>query len=324
MTRVSPTKTEFLDALAGALGASTSAAQALGLVSAAGPESARTARRITDELTRSSLARALSTVGLLAPDEVSAAELAERAGRLDAALAWVIERERGRHARRRALRDAIMSPLSLAALMLITEPIPAMIMGGGSIRPAVLNTLLLLGGAAFVVVGAPWMFSHPSLGAKLRSALAKIPFVGDWVRHDAEDATAAVLASFSRDEDLGCSIDVAALVVHAPFDHALTRADAQSLPRAPSFSEAFGLALAVGVRARDLPRRFAKFHQRARQQLTARLAMVARLFAFAVAGAVAVHGVTQMLTGSLPGIGGDLGNSAEMKQLERELDSILH
>jgi hypothetical protein len=87
------------------------------------------------------------------------------------------------------------------------------------------------------------------------------------------------------------------------------------------FSESFGLALVTGARMRDLPARFASLHRQAAQTLTSRLRTIARGLAYAVVAIVFLHGALRLLSSPLPGLGGNLGDSPELRELERELES---
>ena len=112
-----------------------------------------------------------------------------------------------------------------------------------------------------------------------------------------------------------------------PFADALGTAAADPFASVVIFSEPFALALLVGSQTRDLPARIAAFHERAARGLTAKLRSLARTLAFAVVFVVVAHSVVKLMSTSIPGLGGlggDFGSSKEMRDLEKELDSLQH
>jgi hypothetical protein len=100
---------------------------------------------------------------------------------------------------------------------------------------------------------------------------------------------------------------------------ALAAVAADPAAAVPTFSEPFALALQVGLRAGDLPERLAAFHRAAEAEWTARLRTIARVFAFTLLAIVALHGVAKLVTTPL---GGNLGESPEIKELEKELENL--
>ena len=311
-TRTPPTRDELLAALASALASGASPPAALAWLAGAGPASARVARQLEEGLKSGSLSSALTSAGLVAADEAAVVA----AGDASAALAWTVDWRRIRAERRRAIRGAVIGPLAFAALTLLAEPLPSLVMGAGLFGGALRATLLLAAATA-----ALW-FGVPRLLVRRRAWFARVPFVGALLRLDEEDAAAALVAAFAARDNLGAAPSVARAIA-APFAESLIAAAADPSLRAPSLSESFALALSVGARQGELPARMAAFHADRARTLTARLRRVARVVAFAVAAAVAVQATSHLLSGPLPGLGGNV-DTPEMRELERELDSINH
>ncbi|HEY2746121.1 MAG TPA: type II secretion system F family protein [Polyangia bacterium] len=312
----------MLEALASALEAGLTAAEALAVIARAGPISARLARTIEESLPRGSVAGALHATHLLGRDGKAVIAVGEEVARLAPALRWAVDRERIARQRRRAIVAAIIGPLTFAALTMLTGPLPAVVMGTGSFARAIGEVLLLVAAAAGALFGLPRLFEHPTLGARIRAVGMGLPLVGALFRQEAEDRAAAVIAAFADPADLALAARIARLVVPPPYAQALASAAADPFASVIAFSESFGLALAVGGRAGDLPARIGAFHQSAARALTQRLRGVARTLAFAVVLVVVAQSVTKLLSTSIPGLGGDLGSSSEMRDLEKELNSI--
>ncbi len=219
---------------------------------------------------------------------------------------------------------AVIGPLTFAALTMLSGPLPAVVMGTGSFARAIVDVILLGAVAAGALVGLPRLLAHPSLGARIHAVGMSLPLVGALFRQEAEDRAAALIAAFAEPADLALAARVARFAVPPPYAQALESAAADPFASVVAFSESFGLALAVGGRAGDLPARIGAFHQAAARALTARLRGVARTLAFAVVMVVVAQSVFKLLSTSIPGVGGDLGSSSEMRELERELNSIEH
>ncbi len=325
--RAPPKADELLEALAAALAAGLSNRDALSLLAATGPASAASARRIEEQLKDGSLAKALTAAGLVAPDEAAVVAVGESEGRLAAALNWAVKRARTRRERRRAIVGGVIGPMAFAALTLLSTPLPSLAMGGGaaSLAGAVKSTLELLFGAAAALWGIPWLFAHPKLGPTARSVAARLPFGGSLLRLAGETEAAAIVASFADATQLGAAPAAARAIVPAPYADALAAAAADPQLRAVAFSESFGLALAVGARTGELRARLAAFHDDGQRRLTARLRNMARVVSYVVAVAVAAQGALKLLSTPLGGVDlGGVGNSPEMRELERELDNAGH
>lgn len=322
--RSAPRHEDVLEAFASALEAGLTPADALALIARAGPTSARLAGTIKEALRGGSVASALAAARLLAADEKAVITVGEEVARVASALRWAVDRERIRRDRRRALLATIIGPLTFAALTMLTEPLPAVVMGTGSFARAIGGVILLVATAAAALVGLPRLLAHPSLGPRIRAIGMALPLVGPLLRQEAEDRAAAVIAAFADPGDLALAARVARLVVPPLFADALATAAADPFASVIGFSESFGLALVVGGRAADLPARIGAFHQTAARALTARLRSVARTLAWVVVLVVVAHSAAQLLSTSIPGLGGDLKSSPEMRELERELNSIEH
>jgi type II secretory pathway component PulF len=322
--RSSPQNEDVLEAFASALEAGLTAAEALAVIARAGPTSARLARTIEASLAQGGVANALHATRLLGGDGKAVISVGEEVARLAPALRWAVDRERIARQRRRAILAAIIGPLSFAALTMLSGPLPAVVMGTGSFARAIGEVILLGVVAAGALVGLPRLFEHPALGARIRAAGMSLPLVGALFRQEAEDRAAGVVAAFADPADLALAARVGRFVVPPPYADALATAAADPFASVVAFSESFGLALAVGGRTGDLPARIGAFHQAAARALTARLRGVARTLAYAVVLVVVAQSVGKLLSTSIPGLGGDLGSSSEMRDLEKELNSIAH
>lgn len=321
--RAAPATYELLEALAANLETAT-APEALAVIARAGPASARLARTIEEQLRVGSMAKALSAAGLISRDEEALITVGEEAARLPAALRCLVERGRVAVERRRVVRNVVIAPLSLAAMSILAEQLPAMVLGGGSLVHAFGTVALLAAATAGLLLGLPRLWSHAIWGARLRDVVAKIPFMRALARGDAEERAAAVVAAFADKGDLGRAPLAARAIVPAPFAEALALVAANPFAPITMFSESFGLALATGARTGDLSARLAALHQVAARATTARLRSIARVAAYAVVLVVFLHSAAQLLSTPIPGLGGDLGNSPEMRELEKELDSAGH
>jgi hypothetical protein len=151
-----------------------------------------------------------------------------------------------------------------------------------------------------------------------------VPLVGGLVKLDGEADAAALVAAFADGDGLGLAPRAARVEAAQPYAEALAIAAADPATSVPAFSEPFALALQVGLRARDLPPRLDAFHRAAATRLTARLRSLTRVAAFAVLAAVALHGVMKLTASPIPGLGGNLMNLPEFKELEKELENAGH
>jgi len=321
--RAAPATYELLEALAANLETAT-APEALAVIARAGPASARLARVVEERLRAGSLAAALAEAKLITRPEQALVAVGEEAARVPAALRCLVERGLVADERRRVVRNVVIAPLSLAAMSILAEQLPAMVLGGGSLGRAFITVALMAAATAALLIGLPRLWAHAIWGARLRAAAAKIPFARALARGDAEERAAAVVAAFADKGDLGRAPLAARAIVPAPFADALALAAANPFAPITTFSESFGLALATGARTGDLPARMAKLHHAAARATTARLRSIARVVAYAVVLIVFLHGAAQLLSTPLPGLGGDLGNSPEMRELEKELESAGH
>lgn len=327
MTRSPPTHADVLEALAASLGAGLSVGDACRVIARAGPASAQLARQIDDGARATPLPAVLASLGLIAEDAKAVLTFANTAGRLPAGLRWVAARAAARQRRGRALLGAIAGPLVFAALGLLLEPLPQLFLGGAfPWRSALRPTALLLGTTALAIT-LVWRYGSRVI-AGVRTPGARVPFVGALFRLDAEADAAALIAEFADAEGLGAVQGAAPLVLAADWAQALAAIAADPTAPVTTMSETMALAIGAGQTARDLPSRFLAIARALEERLTARLRTTVRLAAFAVLAAIAVHGVQRLLATPLPGLNGDLGNlplgnTPEMKELERELDNML-
>jgi len=319
-----PRKEDVLEALAATFEAGLPPAEALATIARAGPASARLARLLSERLQTGTLSQALMSLKLIARDEREVIAIGEESGRLAPALRWAIQRSRIRRERIRAIAGAVIGPLLFAVFTGLAEQLPALVVGGSSWRSAFGSVLLLVGLGAAAVVVLPRLPVPPALLERVRTLASRVPGVGSLIRLADEATGAALIAAFAEPRALAVTPRAARAIAPQAYAEALTAAAADPLASVAMFSEPFALALSVGVRAGDLPARFAAFHQRAAATLTARLRATARVLAFAVVFVVALQGVLKLLSTPLPGLGGDLGNSPEMRELERELENAGH
>jgi hypothetical protein len=322
--QLAPAAEDLLEALAATLETTGSPVEALELVTRAGPSSARRARSIRNRLRDGTLATALAAEGLLTSEQRELVNLGEESARLPAALRWVVERRRVSRERQRAIRGVAMGPLALAIMTLLTEPLPAVVMGAGSFGHAIFSASLLLAATAALLLGIPRLLAHQTIGARVRALAAAVPLVRALVRLETEERAASIVAAFANARELALAPLAARVVVPQPYVAALAHAATDPFAPLTTLSESFGLALVAGVQCGDLPARFAAFAAAAARATTARLLAIARVAAYAVVLAVFLHAALQLLAGPLPGMGGGLGNSPELRELERELESAGH
>lgn len=300
MARNPPSAADLLEALAAGFSAGATLDETLSLIARAGPASARQARVLSERLRAGSLAEALSSTRLIAREEAAVMALAGEVGRLPRALAWAAERARLGDARRRAIRRAVLGPFVFIALSLAAEKLMPVIVGGASTW-TFLRSLVVWSALAAVAV-----MIFPALVAKILG------------RRGAEATAAGLVALFAEANQLGAAPQAArgmGAQIHAD---ALTAVAADPGASVPVFSEPFALALQVGIRAADLPQRLEALRKKLDGDLTARLRSVARLAVFALLAGVALHGLIALFSTPLPG----LGNSPELKDLERELENL--
>jgi type II secretory pathway component PulF len=322
--RTPPRKDDVLEALAATFEAGLAPTEALATIARAGPASARLARLLSERLQRGTLAEALAFLKLIRRNEQAVIALGEELGHLPLALRWAIERSRIRRERVRAIAGAVIGPLLFAIFTGLAEQLPALVVGGSSWRSAFGSVLIVIGLAAAALVALPRLPVPPALLGRVRTFAGRVPGIGSLIRLADEATAAALIAAFGDARSLAVAPRAARAVAPQAYAEALTAAAADPLASVAMFSEPFALALAVGVRAGDLPSRFAAFHRRAAAILTARLRATARVLAFAIVFVVALQGVLRLLSTPLPGLGGELGNSPEMRELERELENAGH
>jgi hypothetical protein len=290
--RAPPSSEDLLDAIGAAIGAGASTADALKLIASAGPASARAARLVEERLA-GGLASALAGAKLLAPDEEPLVQLGERESCVASALSFTVARRRQRRARRRAAWGAVAGPLVFAALTLLFDPLPQIMMGTGSIGGALRNLGWLAAVTAAVMLGLPRILRV----VKIRALADQLPFARTLSQLERESGAALLAASFARPTELGPAA-----------------ADARAL------SESFALACASGARAGDLPSRLRALHDHTEQTFLVRLRVVLRAIAFAAAAVLAARSATKLF--SMP-IGGDLQNSPELQDLDRQLNEMM-
>ena len=182
----------------------------------------------------------------------------------------------------------------------------------------------MLAATLALLVGVPRLLAHARVGRQLRAAAAAVPLARNLVSLETEERAASLVAAFADERALALAPAAARVAVAPPFADALTLAATDPFAPVTTFSESFGLALVAGAQAGDLPARFARFATAAARTTTGRLVAIARVAAYAVVLAVFVHAALRLLAAPLPGMGGDLGNSPELRELERELDSAGH
>ena len=321
---LAPAVEDLLEALAATLAATASTTEALAVVGRAGPASARRARALQNRLRSGTLATALAAEGLVTPSEEAVVRVGEEAARLPAALRWVAEQRRSGRERQRAIRGVVVGPLALALVTLLTEPLPAVVMGAGSFGPAIASSSLLLAATALLLLGVPRLLEHARAGARIRAWAAAVPLVRGLVDRETEARAASIVAAFADERALALAPTAARAVVAPPFAAALTQAATDPFAPVTTFSESFGLALVAGAQLGDLPSRFTRFAAAAARAMTGRLVAIARVAAYATVLAVFLHAALRLLATPLPGMGGDFGSSPELRELERELDSAGH
>jgi hypothetical protein len=320
LSRTPPSTEDLLEALAATLELGVAPIEALALVARAGPASARVARQLSEALRTQTLTVALTVQKLLAPEERALVAFAEETARLPSALRWVVERRRIRSERHRVLVGSTVGPLLFTVLTLVAEQVPAVFLGTSSFW-GTLRTIVLVGASvACVVLG---LTRAPRL-PRARLALSRVPLLSSLLQLDDEAATDALITVFADRNDLALTLPATRALYAGPYAEALAAVAADPLGSVPTFSEPFALALRVGLRVGDLPARLAAFHRAAQAKLTARLRVLARVLAYTVLSVVVLHGLLKFLSSPLPGIGGDLGNSPEMRELERELENAGH
>jgi len=320
-----PSTAQLLSALAAATAAGLTPSEACSTIARAGPASARLARRLDEAMQGKGLTAALGVVVGLDAEERLVLALGEEAGELGAALRWASERRAARRARFVALRGVVIAPLLITVTTVLTEPLPAVALGTGSMWPTVRALLWACGAtlAAWLIVRR--LLTLPRVAAGVRALGRAIPLWSRLVRIDDEARCAALVATFARDGSLGVAPRAARALLPAAQAHALERADAEPLAALSSLSEPLALALAVGQRTRALADRLAEFRRDAEARVTARLKLLVQLVAWSAVLITALHAGRQLMTMQLPGLGGDLGglgNMPELKELERELDGV--
>lgn len=316
-SRVAPAAADLLLAIAANLEAGATLGETLRLVARAGPASAQLARRIDDALRGGSLAAALRGAAIVGADDAAIVALGEEVGRVPAALRWAAGRAQLGAERRRAVRSAVSGPLVLAALGLLADSLPQLVLGAFRWGPALRPLALLALGLAIAWVAVP------RLGAALHQLAARSPRVDALLRVGDEARLAALVALFAESKTLGLAPRAARLVVQPARAAALEAIAADPLAPVAALSESLALALQVGLSVGDLPARAAALATTLEATWTARLRATARALAFGVLAIVAVQGVHKLLSSPLPGLGGELGTSPEMRELEKELDQLL-
>ena len=324
MARAAPAVEDVLEALAATLAATASAHEALAVVGRAGASSARLTRALQNRLRGGTLAAALTAEQLVSESEAAIVRVAEEAARLPAALRWIAARRRAGRERQRAIRAAVVAPLALTLVTLLTEPLPAVVVGAGSFGPAIASAGLVLAVTAALLLGAPRLLAHVRLGARIRAWAAVVPLVRGLVQLETEERASSIVAAFADDRALALAPMVARAVVAPSYATALTQAATDPFAPVTTFSESFGLALVAGAQAGDLPARFARYADAAARATTSRLVAVARVAAYALVLAVFLHAALRLVAAPLPGLGGDIANSPELRELEREIESAGH
>lgn len=327
MTRRPPTHAALLEALAANLGAGLSVGDACRVIARAGPASAQLARQIDDGARSAPLAVVLAKLGLIAPADEAVLAFATAGGRIPAGLRWVAGRAAVRQQRGRALLAAITGPLIFAVLGLLLEPLPQLFLGGAFSWGAALRPTAILLGTSALAIALVWRYTSRVL-ARMRTPGARVPWVGALFRLEAEANAARLIADFADADRLGAVAGAARLVLADEWAAALAAIAADPTAPVTTMSETMALAIGAGTSARDLPTRFAAIAHALDELLTARLRTLVRVAAFAVLALIAVRGVQRLITTPLPGLNGDLGNlpignTPEMKELERELDNML-
>ncbi|HWE28941.1 MAG TPA: type II secretion system F family protein [Polyangia bacterium] len=319
-----PAVEDVLEALAATLASTASTSEALAVVGRAGPTSARLTRALQNRLRGGTLAAALTAEQLVSEREAAIVRAGEDAARLPAALRWIAAQRRTSRARQRAIRGAVVAPLALALVTLLTEPLPAVVVGAGSFGPAIVSTSLLIAATAALLFGGPRLLAHVRVGARIRAAAAAVPLARGLVRMETEERASSIVAAFADDRALALAPTVARAVLAPPYVAALTQAATDPFAPITTFSESFGLALVAGAQAGDLPARFSRHADAAARVTTGRLVAGARVAAYALVLAVFLHAALRLLAAPLPGLGGDIGNSPELRELEREIESAGH
>ena len=137
---LAPPVEDVLEALAATLASTASPSEALAVVGRAGATSARLTRALQNRLRGGTLATALVAERLVTDAQAAVVRVGEDGARLPAALRWVAGQRRTSRERQRAIRSVVVGPLALALLTLLTEPLPAVVMGTGSFAPAIVST----------------------------------------------------------------------------------------------------------------------------------------------------------------------------------------
>lgn len=321
-SRGQPEAADLLEAIAASLETGLALPEALRRIGRAGPASARAARQISDAVRGASLPLALHKLAWIPREALPVLEHGEAVGRLPSALRWAATRAWRRRDRRRALASALLGPLALAMLGLLAESLPAAFLGSLGWWPLLRPVATLAGATAILLLGGPRLVDR--LPAGLRSHARRVPFVERLVRLADEAELAGLVAALADGQQLGAAPAAARFLPLGESATALASVAADASAPIPTLSEPVALALATGLVAGDLPSRFSALHQELDARLTQRLRLLVRVAAFAVLAVVAIQGVRKLTSGPLPGLGGDLGNLPEMKELEHELELLGH
>jgi hypothetical protein len=313
---------ELLRALEAGFRAGLPVGETLAMIARAGPSAARTARRIDEALRAGDLAGALSRVLQLPAEAREMIALGEELGRLPDALAWVCACGSERVERARAVRAVVVAPIVIFVLTILSEPLPAVVLGSGSFWPTLRGLGIGLAVVAAMLAGLRWMVRRSPFAERLRAILGRTPFVSSWMRLGDEALLAAILARFAEPATLGVAPRAARAVAIPAHAQALEMAATDPLTALPGLSEPLALVLATGLRTGELPARAAAVHAASEAKLRARLCSAARLSAWGLVVAAGVHAGVRLMSMQLPGLGGDLGNLPEMRELQRELDSM--
>lgn len=279
---------------------------------------------------------ALAQSGTLEAPELSLLRSVEGIeGALAPALRCIALRRRLRATRARASLAAVIAPLSLMALTLALDPLPALILGGAYFGP-VLRALSVMVLAVLVMTALLLLaFVHPRTSPAVMGALSRVPFVGAVVRRHAESELSLVLGAFADEQRVPPHAWKAAtsLLGWAPFSTAVRDADralqADDRPADASdvlasvVSQTLSLVLVSGSAARRLPERLTAFGERAAEIVTRRVRALLRTLAFAALIALSVQSLAKLVKTSvggipgMPGLPGDMSPSAEQKELDQ-------
>lgn len=342
---MTPTVAQRLDALADALEAGATLAEALGDLERVGGRTGTWARRF-GSLVRggATFAGAIGQARALRPTELALVRAVERHGALAPALRRVAAARRAEAARRREILRGGSGPFVALVLTILVLPLPDALLGGDYFAFILPALALLGGGVALALLGLPALVRHPRSGPPALAVLVRLPGLGRLVRAHVEAEIAAVQAALVA---AGMSANAAhreaasivswrrpapmpTVSVAKPADVGIVatvirrrdaRDGASGLPA--ECSEAFRLALAAGERAGDLPRRLAAWSAETADSVTARLRTGVRVVLLGTVLASSLwglHGLLETQT-ALLGPAGELPLEVDPSQL-RDLEAL--